>query len=83
MVPCVAWCPSCTGDWRVRGNRPPRGRRCGHTQIRGGCEHVLPDTQEGTVPHQDRPARIPWSVCVSTNNKVCIMLARVHCAVRV
>eukprot|EP00966_Prymnesium_polylepis_P097080 2248540-Prymnesium_polylepis.1 len=23
---------------------------------------ILPDTQEGTVPHQDRPAHIPRSV---------------------
>ena len=23
---------------------------------------ILPDTQEGTVPHRDRPARFPWSV---------------------
>eukprot|EP00966_Prymnesium_polylepis_P099387 2301764-Prymnesium_polylepis.1 len=32
---------------------------------RGGCEvryGKLPDTQEGTVPHRDRPAHIPWSV---------------------
>ena len=23
---------------------------------------ILPDTQEDTVPHRDRPAHIPWSV---------------------
>eukprot|EP00966_Prymnesium_polylepis_P075177 1743978-Prymnesium_polylepis.1 len=38
----------------------PRGssrRAVGHVGI-------LPDTQEGAVPHQGRPARIPWSVGV-------------------
>ena len=23
---------------------------------------ILPDTQDGTVPHRDKPAHIPWSV---------------------
>eukprot|EP00966_Prymnesium_polylepis_P023301 536221-Prymnesium_polylepis.2 len=23
---------------------------------------ILPDAQEGTVPHRDRPPRFPWSV---------------------
>eukprot|EP00966_Prymnesium_polylepis_P149144 3445989-Prymnesium_polylepis.1 len=37
----------------------------------GGVKHaesyedtILPDTQEGAVPHRDRPACIPWSVGV-------------------
>ena len=33
---------------------------------------ILPDTQDGTVPHQDRPAHIPRSVC--EYKVVCIML---------
>eukprot|EP00966_Prymnesium_polylepis_P150992 3488022-Prymnesium_polylepis.1 len=39
--------------------------------VAGSMRHpppILPDTREGTVPHQDSPARIPWSVC-EYNNK--------------
>eukprot|EP00966_Prymnesium_polylepis_P064153 1487574-Prymnesium_polylepis.1 len=37
----------------------------GKRTVRGTtATHTLPDTQEGTVPHQDRTARIPWSVGV-------------------
>ena len=36
------------------------------------CTTRVADTHEGAVPHQDRPARIPWSV--GEHKGVCIML---------
>eukprot|EP00966_Prymnesium_polylepis_P156670 3620060-Prymnesium_polylepis.1 len=53
--------------------RLPAGRRSLYTaRQHSDCEEctrtgnkVTPtDTQEGSVPHRDRPARIPWSVGV-------------------
>jgi hypothetical protein len=32
---------------------------------------ILPDTQEGTVPHRDRPARFPWSVGETHKQHTC------------
>eukprot|EP00966_Prymnesium_polylepis_P027674 639625-Prymnesium_polylepis.1 len=34
--------------------------------------NILPDTQEGAVPHRDRPAHVLWSV--GEHKGVCIML---------
>jgi len=36
------------------------------------CTFILPDTQEGAVPHRDRPAHVPWSV--GEHKGECIML---------
>ena len=42
-----------------------------------GSPLILPDTQDGTVLHQDRPAHIPRSVC--EYKVVCIMLVCSEC----
>jgi hypothetical protein len=46
--------------------------------VGGNCGNliILPDTQDGAVSHQDRPARIPWSVGVRVRvpDAACIML---------
>eukprot|EP00966_Prymnesium_polylepis_P304890 7044137-Prymnesium_polylepis.1 len=41
---------------------------------------VVPDTQDGTVPHRDRQAHIPWSVGEHIEG-VCIMLVCVQVSV--
>ena len=66
--------------------RPGSGRlRLGRRHERGKKWHVvtyrkivlrkfliLPDTQDGTVPHRGRPAHIPWAV--GEHKGECIML---------
>eukprot|EP00966_Prymnesium_polylepis_P250711 5797244-Prymnesium_polylepis.1 len=47
-----------------RSPRPWAGAPVQARRRPGNCGNllVLPDTQEGTVPHRDRPAHVPWSV---------------------